>query len=161
MPESLFLVRHAKAGDRSKWDGDDRFRPLTKKGWRQAERVCERIADLVVPESGLRLVSSPYVRCRQTIEPLSARLEVTIEDDTRLAEGFRLDGALELVMSLPHGSVLCSHGDVIPEVITALQRRGAEMLSDPDWRKASVWVLDRHGTDVIAATCWPPPQDDD
>ena len=160
MPESLFLVRHAKAGDRSKWDGDDRYRPLTKKGWLQAESVCERIAAIVAATNGLRLVSSPYVRCRQTIEPLSARLDVTIEDDDRLAEGFRLDGALELVSSLPHGSVLCSHGDVIPEVITALQRRGADMLSDPDWRKASVWVLDRHGSDVIAATCWPPPADD-
>lgn len=160
MPESLFLVRHAKAGDRSKWDGDDRFRPLTKKGWRQAETLCVRIADIVSSTSGLRLVSSPYVRCRQTIEPLSSRLDVTIEDDDRLAEGFRLDGALELVSSLPHGSVLCSHGDVIPEVITALQRRGADILTDPDWRKASVWVLDRHGSDVIAATCWPPPVDD-
>jgi 8-oxo-dGTP diphosphatase len=160
VPESLFLVRHAKAGDRSKWDGDDRYRPLTKKGWRQAQQVCDRIGELLVPSSGLRLVSSPYVRCRQTIEPLSTRFDLAIEDDDRLAEGFRLDGALELVATLPHGSVMCSHGDVIPDVIAALQRRGADMLSDPDWRKGSVWVLDRHDGDVIGATCWPPPSDD-
>ena len=29
---SLVLVRHAPAGDRSEWDGDDRLRPLDKKG---------------------------------------------------------------------------------------------------------------------------------
>ena len=54
--------------------------------------------------------------------------------------------------------MLCSHGDIIPATIVALERRGLEIVSTPDWRKASVWVLKRskHGR-LSKAKCWPPP----
>ncbi len=59
---------------------------------------------------------------------------------------------------MPDGAVLCSHGDVIGEVIDALVRRGCELTSPPDWRKGSTWVLrrDDDGT-FTSARCWPPP----
>jgi 8-oxo-dGTP diphosphatase len=156
--DTLYLVRHAKAGDRSKWDGDDRFRPLTKPGWRQSEALAQRIHDAVGVRFAGRLVSSPYVRCRQTLEPLATLLNVDIEDEPRLAEGYDREGVLELVHTLPHHSVMCSHGDVIPDVMAALQRRGTELANEPDWRKATVWVLDRTNGHVSWATCWPPPE---
>ena len=157
--DTLYLVRHAKAGERSKWDGDDRERPLSQKGWRQAEALAERLAPLVASSS--LLVSSPYIRCRQTLEPLDRLVSLGIKNDSRLAEGYDRDGALELISSLPGGSVLCSHGDVIPDVMAALQRRGAEFTTDPDWRKGTVWVLSRSGELVESAACWPPPYADD
>jgi hypothetical protein len=42
--------------------------------------------------------------------------------------------------------------------LAALERRGSEIRTPPDWRKASVWVLKRnkHG-DIVHATVWPPP----
>ena len=44
--------------------------------------------------------------------------------------------------TLPIGRVLCSHGDVVPDLIEALARRGMELTTAPDWRKATLWVLD-------------------
>ena len=65
---------------------------------------------------------------------------------------------LELLDTLPQGAVLCSHGDVIPETIDALIRRGLDVRSPPEWRKASVWVLKRnkHGN-FTQAVAWGPP----
>lgn len=150
----LYLVRHAKAGSRSTWEGDDRERPLTDAGRHQAQALADRLASLA---TGL-LVSSPYLRCRQTLDPLAARRGTTVASDERLAEEQGFEGALELLSTLPDGSVLCSHGDLIPDTIGALQRRGCEIVGEPNWRKASVWVLQRNADgQVVEATAWPPP----
>jgi 8-oxo-dGTP diphosphatase len=80
--------------------------------------------------------------------------------DPRLAEGYNRDGALELISTLPNGSVLCSHGDVIPDVMAALQRRRTEIIGDPDWRKGTVWVLEREDGEINQASVWAPPATD-
>ena len=65
---------------------------------------------------------------------------------------------MELLAGLEDAAAVCSHGDVIPETIAALQRRGCEMTSAPDWRKGSVWVLERDaGGEITTAFAWPPP----
>jgi 8-oxo-dGTP diphosphatase len=151
---TLHLVRHAKAGSRSAWTGDDLVRPLSNNGWAQAAALAERLALSAPP----LLVSSRYVRCIQTLEPLAERLGLPITTDDRLFEGAGFVGALELLEEVPDGTVLCSHGDVIPETIDALVRRGLEIETVPDWRKASVWELDRQPDGRITnARCLPPP----
>ena len=157
-PATIYLVRHAHAGSREAFDGDDRFRPLSKRGRVQATVIAEMLAGRMGDRPGANLLSSPYVRCYQTIEPLSMALDRRLVTDDRLAEGYDRDGALELLSGVTDGSVLCSHGDVIPDVISALQRRGAEMLGAPDWRKGSTWVLTRIGGAIIAASAIPPPE---
>ncbi|MGE0879681.1 MAG: histidine phosphatase family protein [Acidimicrobiia bacterium] len=147
---SLYLVRHAKAGDRHDYRGDDRLRPLTKPGWRQAEGLVALLADVSIT----RLLSSPYTRCMQTLEPLAAARSMPVEPDPRLAEGNGFTPVLALFDELGEqgdGTVLCSHGDVIPEVVDALVRRGARMLGQPDWRKGATWKLDRDGDTWISA----------
>lgn len=150
----LYLVRHAKAGERRLWDGDDLERPLSPKGWKQAELLASRLATLDISS----LHSSPYMRCVQTLEPLALWLDRTIEIDTRLSEEEPFEPMLELLTEVPDGAVMCSHGDMIPATIGALERRGTEIRTPPDWRKASVWVLRRnkHGK-IVHATVWPPP----
>ena len=64
----LFVVRHASAGHREDWDGDDRLRPLDKRGGRQAEELVKRLE----PHPIGRILSSPHTRCIQTVEPLAA-----------------------------------------------------------------------------------------
>ena len=151
---AIYLVRHAKAGSRSEWDGDDRKRPLSRAGQRQAEVLGRNLARLA---SG-PLVSSPYLRCVQTLEPLAHFRQAPIGTDDRLAEEQSFEGALELIASLPDGAALCSHGDVIPATIAALERRGAEFIGRADFRKASVWVLERDEMNVVVSgTCWSPP----
>jgi len=154
---TLYLVRHAKAGDRSRWTGDDVVRPLSGKGRRQAVSLCERLLPLVGARSGARLLSSTYLRCLQTLEPLAARLHSQVHADDRLTEGRGFEGVLDMLETIPDGSVLCSHGDIIPAVIAALERRATHIATEPDWRKGSVWVLERTGDRIASATVWPPP----
>ena len=145
---STFVVRHAKAGSRSRWDGDDRERPVSASGRQQADRIAERLTD-----AGVRgLWSSPYRRCVETLEPLAARLGLALLTDRRLGEGARTADVLALLTEAGDGAVLCSHGDVIPDLLDALVRRGTAVTSEPDWRKGSIWVLERDGDDGGFAT---------
>jgi 8-oxo-dGTP diphosphatase len=151
---TIYFVRHAKAGDRSSWSGPDAERPLSKAGRQQAHKLGKRLGAVGVTA----LVSSPYVRCVQTLEPLADRTGLSIAVDERLTEGAPFEGVLELLDALAGGAVLCSHGDVIPETIEALVRRGLQVGTPVDWRKASVWVLKRnkHGA-FTRAVVWGPP----
>jgi len=150
----LYLVRHGKAGSRHDFRGDDRMRPLSSAGHRQAKAL----ADSLTAAGVKTLMSSPFLRCVETLQPTADAIGAKIEIDKRLGEGRSGVDVVELLESLPDGVAICSHGDVIPDTIAALQRRGCEITSAPDWRKGSVWVLDRNseGT-IVAASVWPPP----
>jgi broad specificity phosphatase PhoE len=151
----VYLVRHAKAGERRLWIGDDVDRPLSRKGWKQAESLAERLAK----RSPSVLLSSEYVRCVQTLEPLSERTELPITIEPRLKEGEALAPVLELIGESPAGTVMSSHGDLIPAAIEALAAGGTEVRTPVDWRKASVWVLKRNKCGaIVTATVWPPPK---
>ncbi len=149
----IYLVRHAKAGERRVWDGDDEARPLSKHGWKQSEAIAKRLA----AKGATSLHSSPYVRCMQTLEPLAKRLGVDVEAERRLFEGEPFEPVLDLLGEVGTGAVLCSHGDIVPDVIKALVRRGMEVQTTPDWRKGSIWVLKRKGDRITKGKVWPPP----
>jgi phosphohistidine phosphatase SixA len=149
----IYFVRHAKAGERRVWNGDDEHRPLSKFGWKQAERIARRLES----KHASSLYSSPYLRCVQTLEPLADKLGVEIVRDHRLYEGEPFEPVLELLNEVDDGAVLCSHGDIIPDVIQALVRRGMEVQTPADWRKASIWVLKRKGDRISRGKVWPPP----
>ena len=63
----VYLVRHARAGKRGEWEGDDRLRPLDERGVRQAQGLVEQLSGRELR----RILSSPYVRCVQSVEPLA------------------------------------------------------------------------------------------
>ena len=150
----IYVVRHAKAGERRLWTGDDIDRPLSKKGWKQSELVGERIAKL----GPSALISSPYVRCIQTLEPLGRIVGASVDIDQRICEDEPFEPVLDLLREAPIRSVLSTHGDIIPATMQALVRRGMKMNSRPDWRKAAVWVLKRNKRgDIVHAAVWPPP----
>ena len=149
----IYLVRHAKAGERRVWEGDDEARPLSKLGWKQSDAIAKRLAS----KGATSLYSSPYVRCMQTLEPLAKRLGVDVEPEPRLHEGAPFEPVLDLLAEVDSGAVLCSHGDIIPAVIEALARRGMEVETRPDWRKATIWVLRRKGDRITKGKVWPPP----
>jgi phosphohistidine phosphatase SixA len=150
---TIYLVRHAKAGSRKAWSGDDALRPLSKAGRTQARAVAKSLADTGIT----RIVSSPFVRCRETVEPLAHRrgIEVTLSD--ALAEGASLTDALRLVEKVSDENVaLCSHGDVIGELLHQYARAGVH-LDDDRLEKASMWVLDAPDGVVRSAHYVPPP----
>ena len=149
----IYLVRHAKAGERRVWEGDDEARPLSKHGWKQSEAIAKRLG----VKGATALYSSPYVRCVQTLEPLAGRLGFEIQTDGRLSEAEPFEPVLELLAEVANGAVLCSHGDIIPETIQALARRGMEVQTSADWRKATIWVLRRKGDRITKGKVCPPP----
>jgi phosphohistidine phosphatase SixA len=149
----VFLVRHAKAGSRSRWDGPDEQRPLSKVGHRQAEGIAGLLAGCGVT----RIVSSPFVRCGQTVEPLARRLGLPIEPSPSLAEGTPLTEALRLVEKVTdEPTVLCTHGDVIEELLDHLRRVGG-LTGEPQLEKGSTWVLESDAGDLTASAYLPPP----
>jgi 8-oxo-dGTP diphosphatase len=115
------LLRHAAAGDREHWEGDDFHRPLDAKGRRQAAELVELLRPLGVR----RVVSSPYVRCMETVRPLAVALGVELEADDRLAEGAG-PGADELLRE--DGVVCCTHGDIAEAVTGRSLKKGASVV---------------------------------
>ncbi len=149
----IYLVRHAKAGDRSRWIGDDWLRPLTGEGRRQARELVERFS----AERFTRIVSSPSARCLETVVPLAGAHSIAIEPHDALAEGAALSDTLKLVDECTiGGAVICSHGDVIPNVLGHFQATaGLDLGPNPRCPKGSVWIIDGRGS--TTATYWPPP----
>jgi 8-oxo-dGTP diphosphatase len=132
---SVLLLRHAWAGDREAWQGDDRLRPLDERGREQALAL----RDLLAGRDVVRVVSSPYLRCVESVEPLAAALGVAIETDERLAEGTPARLALALLAELG-GGLACTHGDVIEAVLGYGLRKGAAVVADLEDGKATVDV---------------------
>jgi 8-oxo-dGTP diphosphatase len=151
---TLYLVRHAKAGERRTWNGDDRQRPLSKRGRRQAKRLVAVFGGHSIE----RLLTSPYVRCRQTLEPLAKNRRLEIEERAELEELIPVDGALKLIRKLAgSNAVLCSHGDMIPALIDRLQQEGMEVSGPAESKKGSVWVIKAEEGRLVRATYLPPP----
>jgi phosphohistidine phosphatase SixA len=130
----VLLVRHADAGDRSSWVGDDSKRPLDETGRRQAERLVGQLE----PHQISRVFSSPYLRCTQTVEPLALARRLPIEHRRELVEGASREDLLALLQEAGKGDsvVLCTHGDVVEAVL------GRES------EKGSTWLLERRGDDL-------------
>jgi len=112
------LLRHASAGERFDWEHDDHSRPLDTRGRRQSADLVEVLRPLGVR----RLVSSPYVRCVQTVEPLAAALGIEVEQDDRLKEG--AGGAAADLLS-EDGVVCCTHGDIVEALLGRGLKKGA------------------------------------
>ena len=141
MAPSLHLIRHAHAGSRTDWTDDDELRPLSERGEQQAAAIAEALAD-----AGIDLLwTSSYVRCRQTLQPLAATLGRTVDDRTELAEGAWGTDALEVLLAaVGEGRTVaaCSHGDVIPEILAAAVRRGAELIGPSTPKKGARYECD-------------------
>ena len=156
----VFLVRHAHAGDRTRWSGDDSLRPLSDKGWRQAEGLVALLRGQAVA----RVLSSPSLRCVQTVEPLARDRDLKIVVAPDLLEGSDPDEALTLLedaaASAGEGAVVaCTHGDIVPGVLDLLRGAGASFAGEMTWPKASTWVLEGgvEGEGFERARYLPPP----
>lgn len=122
---SLLLIRHATAGDRNAWVGDDRVRPVDDRGRRQSDALVDALAGYTIE----RIVSSPYLRCVQTVEPLAEARGLELELDEQLG-ATRLDEVGEVLERLRGEKVaVCTHGDL-------------PWLGDRKFKKGATWVLD-------------------
>lgn len=136
----LVLVRHATAGSRSRWDGDDALRPLDDHGGSQAAALATALP-AYRPEL---LVSSPSRRCVQTLEPYGAEIGAEIRTEPLLSEeGQDPRKTPELVGDLAVPAAVCSHGKVLPHLIHTLSGKDVHL------RKGAFAVLHRAGGHVV------------
>jgi 8-oxo-(d)GTP phosphatase len=158
----LLLVRHAKAGSRHQWDGEDSLRPLSATGREQARHLAD-LLELFGPD---RLCCAPPLRCRESLTPLADRLGLPITDETRLGEdGYWLDPAAALarlreLAGQPGVTAVGSQGGVIPDLVSSLVTGRPIAGVDPDdvsSRKASTWVLTFGADGLRSADYYPDP----
>ena len=151
---TIYLVRHARAGERSAWRDDDTYRPLSARGHIQARRLADVLADAEFD----RVLSSPYVRCMESVVPLASTRGLAIEPVDALAEGAHLDDALMLIRKhAVNGAVMCAHGDIIPMVLRHYAEMGIEIGKRPQWPKGCTWVLATDVTGEIREAKYLPP----
>ncbi|MBV9919289.1 MAG: NUDIX hydrolase [Pseudonocardia sp.] len=154
---TILLVRHAKAGSRSQWEGDDDQRPLSSSGREQSAHLAA-LLPLFGPD---RLVSAPPLRCRDTIGPTAAELGMQVVDEPLLGEEAYWQrpraglARLRQLAALPGVTAVASQGGVIPDVVRALVESSRQRLPvDPSAvpsRKASTWVLGFTGSALRSA----------
>jgi phosphohistidine phosphatase SixA len=143
---TFLVVRHAHAGRRSDYRGDDRERPLSARGRAQAETLVELLRDY----RPTAILSSPFVRCVETVRPLADALGLRVESTDDLAEGHQTD-ALELMGHRAGATeVLCIHGDVALAILDASDDR-AEPAEERRLPKGEVWVVEPKGSELVIA----------
>lgn len=125
----LLLVRHASAGDREEWDGDDRERPLDERGLRQAEELVERLRPYPIEA----ILSSPARRCVDTVGPIARARGLEIQRRPELSEELQQTDGIAVVRSVAgRDVVVCGHGGLEQALPKA-----------PTWKKAAVLVVGR------------------
>jgi 8-oxo-(d)GTP phosphatase len=126
----VLIIRHASAGDRDEWEGDDRLRPLDAQGLSQASALAELVDGYEIG----RVLSSPAVRCVQTVEPLAQARGLEIEVRDELVEERQGQEGAQLARSLLGEDVaLCVHGGL------------SEAAFGESQKKAEVLVVDERG----------------
>jgi phosphohistidine phosphatase SixA len=134
------LVRHADAGDKRRWEGPDLLRPLSPTGRRQAMGLVERLQDYPIE----RILSSPAVRCQQTVQPLARDRYLPIESSPALG----VDGSPGELLALfwdrrLSETVLCGHGEMIRWLLAHLATNGLVSDAPLQAAKGSTWLLGR------------------
>ncbi|OFJ54702.1 8-oxo-(d)GTP phosphatase MutT1 [Mycolicibacterium grossiae] len=150
---TVLVVRHGVAGSKSRYKGDDRKRPLDKKGRAQAESLV----GLLLAFGATELYAAPRVRCAQTLEPLAEELGVTIADEPTLTEeDYASDPEagrrrLTEIATSDGTPVICTQGKVIPDLIAWWCARHGIKADKSRNRKGSVWVLSLADGVLVAA----------
>jgi 8-oxo-dGTP pyrophosphatase MutT (NUDIX family)/phosphohistidine phosphatase SixA len=144
LTEPLVVVRHADAHARKQWKGDDRERPLTERGERQAELLPPTLAAYGVE----RLVSSSSRRAWTTLAPYGVEIDRDIEVTDALSEEDstpeRVADEVEELVELGEPVAVCSHRKVLPMLFEAL------WIDPPPLDKGAMLVV-HHRQGLLAA----------
>lgn len=118
----IIALRHAKAVSREEWDGKDAARPLAPRGKKQANSIVGPLLAF----GARKIVSSSATRCVKTVAPLSAALGRKIEKTSLISQDAWENGTSDARTIVGERvrtrkpAVLCSHGPVIPEILTEI-----------------------------------------
>ena len=128
---ALVVVRHASAGNRDAWDGDDPDRPLDDRGRGQAVTL----AALLRAYDVRRAVAADVARCRDTLAPFATAVGVPVGVEPAVtANCYAKDPSAGLVVALDlvagPAAVLCTQRGVIEDLVAEVSQR----LGHPDGR---------------------------
>ena len=150
---TLLIVRHAKAGKKRRWKGDDSLRPLDAEGVRQAQ-LLRAVAPCYGPDW---IASADLVRCADTVRPVSHETGIPVDIEPLLGRDAyasnpkaTLDWTREQVAA-GGTTLICSQGEVIPDLLTRLSARSPIQLRRPPTRKGGVWALSFAGGKLVGA----------
>ncbi len=129
---ALILLRHAKATPRSDWKGSESKRPLLPEGKQQAKRLV-RLLNCYGPK---RLITSPWTRCEQTIEPYAKVMKNKIIQRSQLTElsstlsPRKTIHAVETIFDSKKSALICSHRPALPTITKTLATRATAEIKD-------------------------------
>ena len=151
--QTVLIVRHGTAGSKSRYKGDDRMRPLDKRGRAQAESLVGQLLAF----GASTLFAADRARCHQTIEPLAEELGVQIHNEPLLTEEAYADdrkAARRRILEIAAGEgtpVICTQGKVIPDLIDWWCERDGVRPDKSRNRKGSTWVMSSWKGSLVAA----------
>lgn len=153
-PGVIYMVRHAHAGDKKKWRKPDDVRPVSTKGQEQIATIVNRLVRTPINN----VVSSPALRCEQSVAPIAARLGIKAKSVAALRRDAGVDEVLGLIRKhRGTRTVMCSHGETIGPLIEHLSADDSVDVRGPmEWAKGSIWVLSTRRKRIVAARYIPP-----
>ena len=150
--QTVLIVRHGTAGSKSRYKGDDRMRPLDKRGRAQAESL---VGQLLAFGANM-LYAADRVRCHQTLEPTAEELGAPIHNEPLLteeayAEDRKAARRRVLEIAATGGTpVICTQGRVIPDLIAWWCERDGVRPDKSRNRKGSTWVMSSSQGHLVA-----------
>lgn len=151
--ETVLIVRHGTAGSKKRYKGDDRNRPLDKKGRQQAQLLVNEL----LPFGPASLYAADRLRCTQTIKPLAGKLGTQITAEPTLTEEAYWqdrDTARQRVLEIASADgtpVICTQGKVIPDLIQWWCDRDGIRPAKSRNSKGSTWVLSLADGKLVSA----------
>ncbi len=151
----LILLRHAKALGKHSWMHPDIARPLEDSGHAEAAAAAQLLA-CFAPRP--QLVSSPAVRCLDTLAPLAERTGEPVREEPALYihnpssrtqpgdPGTSMAGIVRAAIASGAPTVVCAHRENIP-VLAAAALAALDRVAElpPDWDSSlptsGFWVL--------------------
>jgi 8-oxo-dGTP pyrophosphatase MutT (NUDIX family) len=151
----LILLRHASAGEKASWPGDDQSRPLDARGRADALRLAALLA-FFAPQA--RVLSSTAVRCTETVRPYAETFGGVVEAGAALALHDRageplssrtdrtdvLGNLVRDLLKAGRPAVVCLHRENLPKALAAaysvLDVSPPEP-PDPSLHKGGFWVM--------------------
>jgi 8-oxo-(d)GTP phosphatase len=151
----LILLRHASAGQRTAHPDDDARRPLDAEGAIDARLLAGLLA-CFAPRA--RVLSSPALRCLETVQPYAADFGGSVEAEAALAVSRRPsdlpigrtsagDSLASLVRDLvaaARAAVVCLHRENLPQALSAACAAlgaPAALPDHPELPKGGFWVV--------------------
>ncbi|MDA1217531.1 MAG: histidine phosphatase family protein [Chloroflexi bacterium] len=120
----LYFLRHGLAGDSTTWTGADEQRPLTPEGVARMQVSARTISALALNLD--EIITSPYVRARQTADIVAAQLGLPVTAHASLVPGFSFPMLERLLNTrLQAGALLLvGHEDDFSQLIGRLMGGG-------------------------------------